>query len=123
MAEQTAALRTLEGSSCYCLLKTFVKNSNRYQPEPQGKNNSRMSIPPVYGTGQQRCNSTVHNGVGILFRDFEVCGLFSFFAILLSNRTCPTTLQVHLGQRQIIRLPAGDAGWPKPCAGWMLGAF
>lgn len=119
--KKITALQTLEENSRYFLLKTFVKNSNRYQPEPQGKNTSRVSMPPVYGTGQQRCNSAEHNGVSILFRDFEACGLFFFFAILLSNRTCPTTLQVHLGQKQIIRILAGDAGWPKPRAVWMLG--
>lgn len=83
----------------------------------------RTSIPPVYGPGQQQCNSTTHNGVSIYFGDFEACGLFSFFAILLSIRMCPTTLQVRLGQKQIIRLLAGDPGWPKPCAVWMLETF
>lgn len=123
VAGKNTAPRTLEGSSCYFLLKTFVQNSNRCQPEPWGKNNGRTSIPPVYSTGQQQCNSTTHNGVSIWFRDFEACGLFSFFSILLSGRMCPTTLQVHLGQKQIIRLLAGDTGWPKPCAVWMLETF
>lgn len=113
MAEKNTAVSTLEGNSCYFLLKTFLKNSNRYWPESWGKNNGRISITTVYSTGQQRCNSTMHNGVSILFRDYETCGLFSFFAILLSNRTCPTTLQVHLGKEQIIIILAGDTGWPK----------
>lgn len=122
-AEKTTALRTLEGNSCYLLLKTFLKNSYRYLPESWGKNNGRISITTVYSTGQQRCNSTMHNGVSILFRDYETRGLFSFFAILLSNRTCPTTLQVHLGKEQIIIILAGDTGWPKPRAVWTLGTF
>lgn len=55
--------------------------------------------------------------------EIETHGLFSFFAILLSNRTCPTTLQVHLGKEQIIIIVAGDTGWPKPRAVWTLGTF
>lgn len=55
--------------------------------------------------------------------NFGACGLFSFFTILLSNSTCPTTLQVHLGQEQIIRILAGDTAWLKPGAVWTLGTF
>lgn len=39
--------------------------------------------------------------------EIEACGLFSFFATLVSSRKCPTTLQVHLGQEQIFRVLAG----------------
>lgn len=77
-AEKNTAVRTLEGNSCYFLLKTFLKNSNRYWPESWAKNNGRISITIIYSTGQQRCNSTMRNGVSILFRDWDTWIIFLF---------------------------------------------
>jgi len=48
MAGKTRALRAFGGDNCFFLLKTFVKNSNRYQSEPWQKINSRISIPSLH---------------------------------------------------------------------------
>lgn len=64
--------------------------------------------PQVYGTGQQQCNSTMQSGKQHFPQILSHVDCSSFFPIL-SDRTC-RTLQVHLGQGQIIKMMARDAG-------------
>lgn len=72
----------------------------------------RMTVeqlsPQVCGTGQQQCNSTMQSGKQYFPQILSHVDCSSFFPIL-SDRTCPT-LQVHLGQGQIIKMMARDAG-------------